>query len=118
MVLAGGMFSIGSQGVVMGMIALIYRVRHRHIPESWLVRKLLCGYFTSQNVLFLGSALIAAGIGITVFVFWQWANTGFGPLYRLREMIIATTFLVAGLQAYFGVLLAAVVSGMSADRPN
>jgi hypothetical protein len=28
-----------------------------------------------------------------------------------REMIIAMTFLVAGLQAYFGVLLAAVVGG-------
>jgi glycosyltransferase involved in cell wall biosynthesis len=118
MVLAGGMVSIGFQGVIMGMIALIYRVRHRRIPESWLARKLLCDYFTSQNVLFLGSAFVASGIGIIAFVFWQWARADFGALYRLREMIIATTFLVAGLQAYFGVLLAAVVSGMSADGPN
>ncbi len=115
MVLAGGIFSVGFQVAILGMIALIYRVQQGRIPASPFARKLLCSYLTSQNALFLGIGFIISGLGITAYVFYEWQKSGFGPLYRLREMIIATTLLTCGLQTFFGVILTAVISGKSAD---
>jgi hypothetical protein len=45
------------------------------------------------------------------YIIWEWSKVHFGELYRIREMVIATTLLVVGLQTFFGVLLAAVIAG-------
>ena len=114
MILAGGIFSIGFQIAILGAIALFYRVKEGLASSSSV--KLLSKYFTLQNAFFLGTAFIFFALCIISYVVWEWGRTGFGALYRIREMIIATTFLTMGLQAYFGILLTAIV-GRKSGRP-
>ena len=107
MILAGGIFSIGFQIAILGSIALVYRVKEGLASLSSV--KLLSKYFTLQNAFFLGTAFISLAFCIIIYVIWEWSKAGFGALYRMREMIIATTFLMMGLQSYFGILLTTII---------
>ena len=107
MVLAGGISAIGFQIAVLGTIAFIYRAKEG--LTSLRNVRLISKYFTMQNAFFLGTALIFIAFCTIIYVVWEWSRTGFGALYRIREMIIATTFLMMGLQAYFGILLTTII---------
>ena len=107
MVLAGGISAIGFQIAVLGIIAFIYRAKEG--LTSLRNVRLISKYFTMQNAFFFGTALIFIAFCAIIYVVWEWGRTGFGALYRIREMIIATTFLMMGLQAYFGILLTTII---------
>lgn len=111
LILAGGMFSIGFQGCILGMIALLYRILEDSVPTSLLLRKIFWKVFSMQNAVFFGAAVLLASFGMFGYIVWEWSKVHFGELYRIREMVIATTLLVVGMQTLFGVLLAAVVAG-------
>jgi len=111
LILAGGIFSIGFQGCILGMIALLYRVLNESVPTSAFQRKLLWKVFSMQNIIFCGTAIILLALGIFGYIIREWRMVNFGELSKIREMVIATTLMVVGLQAFFGVLLAAVVAG-------
>lgn len=108
MVLASGMFLIGFQMAALGYIALIYRVHRRLLPISRL-GETIYRINNLKNAAIIGALFISAGLAIIAYVIWEWSGAGFGALYRLREMIIATTFLVTGLQICFNGLLMVVL---------
>ena len=111
LILAGGIFSIGFQGCILGITALLYRILEGSVPTPVLLRKTFWKVFSMQNAILFGTALILLSSGMFGYIIWEWSKVHFGELYRIREMVIATTLLVVGLQTFFGVLLAAVVAG-------
>lgn len=58
-------------------------------------------HFSLEKGLTLGTLLFLLGLGINISVFLEWFSKHFGPLYRIRESILAMTLLVIGLQTIF-----------------
>jgi len=108
MILSGGLFTIGFQGLVLGAMALAYRVQQKGLLLSGTL-KAVYKFFTPGNVIISGTVFTVSGLFIIMYVFWEWHKLGFGALYKIREMIIATTFLIAGLQLYFSALLMTIL---------
>jgi glycosyltransferase involved in cell wall biosynthesis len=57
--------------------------------------------FSLEKGLILGSIMFFLGFFINLFIFIEWFSKNFGTLYRIRESILAMTFLVIGLQTIF-----------------
>lgn len=57
--------------------------------------------FSLEKGLALGGAVFLTGFVILIFIFIDWFSKNFGALYRIREALLAMTFLVIGLQTMF-----------------
>lgn len=57
--------------------------------------------FNLERGLILGGVTFLVGLSVALVVFWEWASKGFGALSRIRESILAVTFLIIGLQTMF-----------------
>lgn len=57
--------------------------------------------FSLEKGTILGLLLFFTGLVINIFIFAEWFSRNLGPLYRIRESILAMTFLVIGLQTIF-----------------
>lgn len=58
-------------------------------------------YFTLEKGLLIGLVLFLIGLLINCLIFAEWFSKQFGPLYRIREAMLAMTLLVIGLQTIF-----------------
>jgi glycosyltransferase involved in cell wall biosynthesis len=57
--------------------------------------------FTLEKGIIIGSVIFLLGFSINLFIFIEWFTKNFGALHRIRESILAMTFLVIGLQTIF-----------------
>jgi len=57
--------------------------------------------FSLEKGLLLGGILFFLGSLINIFILAEWFSRDFGALHRIRESILAMTFLVIGLQTIF-----------------
>jgi glycosyltransferase involved in cell wall biosynthesis len=110
MILAGGLFGIGHTGLIFGLAALAYSVRggfRKLTPRLQRVYDLL----TIENAILFGGALFLIGAAIFVYmvVIWKESNFGFYGVSRIREMVVSTTLMVAGIQTTFGGFLVSLL---------
>jgi hypothetical protein len=95
------MFTILSyQLILMGSYAHIFAVQNGFLKEARVVA-FLQRYFDLEKGLLIGFLFFALGAGINVFIFAEWFSHKFGALYRIREAVLAMTFLIVGLQTMF-----------------
>lgn len=91
---------------------LFYQVLHLGVyAHTYAIRQGLLRYdnltlffkrnFNLERGILLGGVVFLAGFLIQSFIFVEWFSSNFGPLYRIRESIVAMTFLVIGLQTIF-----------------
>ena len=65
-------------------------------------------------MLLLGTFSILVGLGILIYTLNVWSTNNFGGLHMIREMVLATTLCVVGVQNIFcGFLLSSL-----ADNTN
>ena len=57
--------------------------------------------FNLEKGLILGGGMFFCGFVILLSIFIEWFSKSFGPLYRIRESILAMTLLIIGLQTMF-----------------
>ena len=57
--------------------------------------------FSLEKGILLGALLFLFGLIINILIFIEWFSHNFGALYRIRESILAMTFLVIGLETVF-----------------
>ncbi len=57
--------------------------------------------FNLEKGLLLGGVLFLAGVGVAAAVFVEWWAAGFGVLARVREMLLAMTLIVLGVQTVY-----------------
>lgn len=58
-------------------------------------------HFNLEKGIILGSFIFLLGLAIVIFISAEWFAKNFGGLDRIRESILAMTFLVIGLQTIF-----------------
>ena len=114
-ILAGGLFTIGYGGIIYGLAAFVASVQQRYRIISQRLSDLYNRIVTVENALALGSILVLAGLGIFVYVLVVWKSRDFGALSKLREMVIATTLVVCGVQTVFGGFLLSFLGEAEAE---
>jgi glycosyltransferase involved in cell wall biosynthesis len=57
--------------------------------------------FNLEKGLLAGGLVFLAGLAMLALIFGEWFLKKFGPLYRIREAILAMTLLVIGIQTLF-----------------
>lgn len=100
MVLAALLSILGYQLINLGMSAKTFAVQHKFIIKDQAV-SFFTRYFKLETGLLIGAVLFIIGAGINLFIFMEWWQREFGSLYRIRECILAMTFMVLGLQTIF-----------------
>jgi glycosyltransferase involved in cell wall biosynthesis len=100
LILAGGLFTIGWNGITLGLAALINSVNqgYRRPPKFLLRIYRLAG---AETGLALGGIFLAGGFAALLYVFLSWTANSYGPMMKIREMVLATTFIVVGIQTVF-----------------
>src|SRR5467141_4612898 len=56
---------------------------------------------TLETGLLLGGLLFLAGLAGCAWVTWQWASSGFGPLFQVRQILFWSMWLFLGVQVIF-----------------
>jgi hypothetical protein len=56
---------------------------------------------TLEDGLLIGAISFFTGLIGCVSVVWEWAATGFGPLFQVREVLFWSMWLFLGMQAIF-----------------
>lgn len=88
------------QIINLGIYAHTYAIKQRFLKYDSLTL-FFQRHFSLERGLILGILLFLLGFVINLFIFIEWFYKNFGPLYRIRESILAMTFLVIGLQTVF-----------------
>ena len=57
--------------------------------------------FKLEYGLLIGAFLFATGISVMGYIFFKWAQTGFGGMARLKLAILSTNFTIIGMQIIF-----------------
>jgi glycosyltransferase involved in cell wall biosynthesis len=116
MIVAGGLLVIAHQAALFGMAALIYGLRQGYRAMRPIYGVAL-RVVRLEFMLGASAALFAIGAVFSYQVLRLWAETHFGALSAVRELVGATTFLVLSAQTFLGGFLLAIIAGNEA-RPE
>jgi glycosyltransferase involved in cell wall biosynthesis len=101
MFVASALAILGVQLIVLGLAAKSYASAEIAIGgDRWLT--LLDRHFTLERGLLGGIGLVAAGLGINVWILFSWLGAGRGQLFAVRPALLGLSLIVVGAQAVFG----------------
>ncbi len=102
MVLASALCILSFQVLTLGVFARILALQQGYIKGAGgRIFGTLNRHFNLEKGLGIGIGLFLCGFLINLFIFLEWFSSHFGPLYRIRESILAMTLLVIGVQIIF-----------------
>src|SRR5271163_1509891 len=91
---------LGVQILSIGTFAKVFSYAERFDRNTVSLKRLL-KRVTLESGLLLGGALFLAGFAGCVWVTWQWAASGFGPLAQVRQVLFWSMWLFIGVQVIF-----------------
>ena len=112
-IIAGGLINISHLSLVMGIAMVMEGIKskYRRAQDYPTIIFKLCRL---EYMLLLGTFSILVGLGILIYTLNVWSTNNFGGLHMIREMVLATTLCVVGVQNIFcGFLLSSL-----ADNTN
>ena len=92
--------TVGFQSVVFAVFTKVFAISERLLPEDPRLNKMF-EYITLEVGLIVGSVLLLAGLGGSVYALGSWGEHSFGPLdptKTLRLVIPAVTAITLGFQ--------------------
>ena len=110
MVIAGSLLVMAQQTAIFGMATILYGLGQGYRRAGPGLSRLL-KFGRLEYMLILGSAVLLTGLALFGHVVSSWAQSGFGPLSMLREVVAAMTLVVIGVQSFFGGFLLSIVAG-------
>ena len=108
LILAGGMFNLGLSGFTLGTIAQVWATKRGFYSRSWFLREGVATIRDDRAVL-VGGLLAAAGVLFLAAVLFDFLRGGFGPGGRIREMVMGTTLVLAGIQIIFASFVVSLI---------
>jgi len=91
---------LGAQILSIGAFAKVFSYAERFDKGTVSLKRGLRNV-TLESGLLLGTALFLAGFAGCAWVTWQWAASGFGELYEVRQVLFWSMWLFLGLQVIF-----------------
>ncbi|MDD5155284.1 MAG: glycosyltransferase family 2 protein [Candidatus Omnitrophica bacterium] len=100
-VVFGSVICILSYQIInLGIYAHTYAIKQGFLKYDKLTF-LFQRHFSLERGIILGAILFLSGLLINILILIEWFSRDLGALYRIRESILAMTFLVIGLQTVF-----------------
>jgi glycosyltransferase involved in cell wall biosynthesis len=113
--LGGAMLVIaGVQVISLGLAAHAYGAYFMGEKDAWFDR--MRARFKLEHGLILGGGLLALGLIMCVVIFIYWANRGFADLGNGATAVVATVFVILGLQVVFSSFLLSILGLRRTDR--
>src|SRR5271169_6323119 len=91
---------LGVQILSIGSFAKVFSYAERFDRNTVSLKRVL-KRVTLETGLLLGGALFLAGFAGCAWVTWQWAESGFGPLAQVRQVLFWSMWLFLGVQVIF-----------------
>src|SRR5262249_43351743 len=98
---------------LLGLAAGVYGIRQGYRRPGRIGRFLASTRL--EHFIIVGLLMIIAGIAGLGHVVGAWTAADFGTLNKIREVILAMTVTVIGIQTLFGGFLLSIVNGNDAD---
>jgi glycosyltransferase involved in cell wall biosynthesis len=99
-ILGAILFTGGFQLLVSGVLIRVYSGVHGfENPEDFV--KTLLNYQNLELFLAAGVGMILAGLIIGGFIFWEWIQSGFGPLSQIANAVLSLSLVIIGLEISF-----------------
>jgi hypothetical protein len=92
---------LGAQILSIGAFAKVFSYAERFDRSGTVSLKRMLKRVTLESGLLLGGVLFLTGLAGCVWVTWQWAASGFGPLQQVRQVLFWSMWLFLGLQIIF-----------------
>ncbi len=97
---------IGYQLMIFALFAKTYAITH--LNEKSPLEKLY-RYVTIEKAGIIGGVLVVLGVGIYGYIFLKWVNSGFGSLDEVKNLVVAQTFAVIGVQTIFSAFMLSIL---------
>ena len=91
---------MGAQILSIGAFAKVFSYAERFDRGTVSLKRVL-RRITLESGLLLGGFLSFAGLAGCAWVTWQWASSGFGPLFQVRQILFWSMWLFLGVQVIF-----------------
>jgi glycosyltransferase involved in cell wall biosynthesis len=104
---------LGVQIISLGVFAKVFSYAERFDRKQHSIRRAL-RYMKLKHGLLLGGILSLAGFVGCGRVAWEWASSGFGPLYQERQILFWSMWLFLGVQVIFSSFFLSML-GISRD---
>jgi glycosyl transferase family 2 len=91
---------MGSQILSIGAFAKVFSYAERFDRGTVSLKRVL-RRVTLESGLLLGGLLFLTGLAGCAWVTWQWASSGFGPLFQVRQILFWSMWLFLGVQVIF-----------------
>ncbi len=91
---------MGAQILSIGAFAKVFSYAERFDRGTVSLKRVL-RRVTLESGLLLGGLLFLAGLAGCAWVTWQWAASGFGPLFQVRQILFWSMWLFLGVQVIF-----------------
>jgi glycosyltransferase involved in cell wall biosynthesis len=105
LVFSAALIVIGFNATAFAVLSRVFASRVGLLPDKRSVQY-IDRFFNLEIGLMVSGAMLALGVAIAVFSFWQWSLTNFGPLHSfvyVRLVVCSATLLILGSQLTFGV---------------
>jgi glycosyltransferase involved in cell wall biosynthesis len=113
--LGGAMLVIaGVQVISLGLAAHAYGAYFMGEKDAWFDR--MRARFKLEHGLILGGGLLALGLIMCIVIFIYWANRGFADLGNGATAVVASVFVILGLQVVFSSFLLSILGLRRTDR--
>jgi len=113
LILAGGMFNLGLSGLTLGTIAHVWAGKRGFYSRARLRNSGVAAIRDDRAVL-VGVLITGAGVLFLAAVLFDFLRGGFGTGGRIRETVIGTSLVLAGIQIIFASF---VVSLIDSEMP-
>ena len=100
MVLGSMLAILGFQIINIGVYARIYAVTHHFRPQDETLKRAF-KLFNLERGILVGSLVFAIGFFTDLYILIKWIASGFGPLNEVRLALLASTFIIIGVQTIF-----------------
>ena len=104
LVFSTALIVIGFNATAFAVLSRVFASRVGLLPDKRSVQQ-IDHFFNLEIGLLIASAMLASGIAIAAFSFWQWSLTNFGPLHSfvyVRLVVCSAMLLILGSQLAFG----------------
>ncbi len=91
---------LGAQILSIGAFAKVFSYAARFDRGTISLKRVL-KRITLETGLLFGGAIFLAGFFGCAWITWQWAASGFGPLYEVRQILFWSMWLFLGVQIIF-----------------
>ena len=104
---------MGAQILSIGAFAKVFSYAERFDRGTVSLKRVL-RRVTLESGLLLGGLLFLTGLAGCTWVTWQWASSGFGPLFQVRQILFWSMWLFLGVQVIFASFFLSML-GISRD---